>query len=99
MRLKDFAVKVLVNAVEKIIEPIENVKFSAACFPFFDRITQLILFNNATILCNADEDDAIQQTLNDFVQLLGREAGIVLVNIFGQFLAPFGHLVEESRIA
>ena len=56
------------------------------------------LLNDVTILGDANEDNAVEKALNDFVQLLGCEARIVFVNVLRKFLAPTGHFIEESGI-
>ena len=51
-----------------------------------------------TVLGDTDENNAVEQPLNNLVQLFGGEAGIVLVDVFSQFLTPAGHLLEEGGV-
>jgi hypothetical protein len=71
VRFKDFSVEIFVDAMKEIVEPFEDVKFASASLPFLDGIAQLVLLYDATVLGDANEDDAVQQSLDDLVQLPG----------------------------
>lgn len=58
----------------------------------------MVFLDDAAIFGDADEDDAVKQALDHFVQLPGGERGVVLVDVARQVFAPAAHFVEEGFV-
>ena len=97
VRLKDFAVEVVVDLMEKIIQPIENVER-----PLISQSSKTLRNwpYSRTLRSSAMRIKRIRstKTLHHFVQLPGGELGIVLVNILGVVFPPARHFVKEDIV-
>ena len=99
MRLENFAVKVLIDFAKQGVKPIAGQReLSAACLPLVHGVGELTLFDDMAVLGDADENDAVEQSLHHLIQLPGCESPVVLENVLRQPPAPFGHLIEELLI-
>src|SRR5207237_8905998 len=88
--LKDFAVKVVVDLLEKRAEPVEDVELPAARPPLFSGGAKLVSLDDSAVLGDADKDKPVEQPLDDLIQLPRGQAAVVLVNAPGEPLAPAG---------
>src|SRR5208282_2490781 len=98
VRLKDFAVEIVIDLVEKVVQPVENVELAAVNLPIFQHPSQLAVLEHLAVFRDADEDNPVEQPLHHLVQLPGGEFGIVLVNVLGEFFPPARHLIQEDII-